>query len=240
MYKREGKKLSSRFLFIFELKKATDMQLKNIIFDLGGVILNIDYSKTIEAFKAMGINNFDELYTQASQTLLFDRIEKGAIANNVFLVELQQILPSGTSLKAIEDAWNAMLLDLPQERLELLNALKKKYNTVILSNTNQIHVSAFHKIIKMENKIDSLDPFFDSVYFSCELNLRKPEPEIFKYVCEKQGFLPEETLFIDDSAQHIEGARTIGLHAYLLEKEDLVDLFDTHLNFIPHVPDTTR
>lgn len=216
------------------------MQFKNIIFDLGGVILNIDYNKTIDAFKALGIKNFDDLYTQASQTLLFDRIEKGAITNNAFLTELQQILPPETSLQAIEEAWNAMLLNLPKERLELLGALKTKYNTVLLSNTNHIHIAAFHKIIKTENKIDSLDPYFDQVYFSCELNFRKPEPEIFKYVCDAQGYLPEETLFIDDSAQHIEGARGIGLHAYLLEKEDLVDLFDTHLNFIPHVPDTTR
>lgn len=216
------------------------MKFKNIIFDLGGVILNIDYSKTIKAFKALGIDDFDTLYTQASQSLLFDHIEKGEITPEIFLAELQQHLPPGTSMIEIENAWNAMLLNLPQKRLDLLEKLKRKYNTVLLSNTNAIHIASFLKRIQKENKIQSLDAYFDHVYFSCEMKLRKPDPEIFELVCKEQGYSPSETLFIDDSVQHIQGAQNIGLNAYWLNNKELVDLFDMQLNFTPSVLDITQ
>lgn len=202
------------------------MQVKNIIFDLGGVILNIDYQKTIDAFKQLGIKNFDVLFTQAKQELLFDRYEKGEISSNEFISHLQNKFSENINKATIKDAWNAMLLDLPNERLNLLNNIKSNYNTALLSNTNEIHLDAFHEIIQKENVIEDLNPYFDEVYFSCRMNMRKPDPEIFKKVCQNRSYTPNETLFIDDSIQHVEGAQKAGLFAIHLENKSILDLFN--------------
>lgn len=214
--------------------------IKNIIFDLGGVILNIDYTKTIDAFKNLGIPDFDTLYTQAAQSMLFDEIEKGTISKEKFLSQLQQLIPNDVSLSDVENAWNAMLLDLPHSRLQLLSKLKLKYNIVLLSNTNVIHLAAFHKSIEEKNNITSLNAYFDSVYFSCDMHLRKPDPKIFKLVCKRQKYIPQETLFIDDSFQHIEGAKKAGLRAYHLKNKVISELFDDNLDLIPPVLDTIQ
>ncbi len=199
--------------------------------DLGGVILNIDYYKTINAFQKLGIPNFDELYTQAKQEHLFDDYESGKIDSNEFLTRLSEHFNVSRSREEIINAWNAMLLDLPQERLEFLSSLKKKYRTSLLSNTNPIHIECFHEIIKRENNIDSLNPYFDHVHFSSDLGMRKPDPEIFEHVCKLHNYVPSETLFIDDSSQHVNGAKEAGLQAYYLdtEKSNVIDLVSSLL-----------
>lgn len=206
------------------------MNIQNIIFDLGGVIINIDYQLTINAFKQLGISNFDEVFSKAKQEKLFDDLEKGNVSPDHFVYRLLSKMPENTTEQQVIDAWNAMLLNVPQERLSLLKKLNMKYNTSLLSNTNEIHLEAFHKKIKQENGISILAPFFDNVYFSCEMGMRKPDEEIFREVCDQENYKPEETLFIDDSIQHIEGARKVGLHAYHLKDKKITDLFDAHYN----------
>lgn len=203
------------------------MDVKNIIFDLGGVILNIDYNKTVNAFKSLGIEDFDLLFTKANQEQLFDLYEMGQISSLAFIDKLKDKIPD-TTTEQVKNAWNAMLLDLPNERLTLLKELKAKYNISLLSNTNKIHLDAFHEIIQTQNRINSLEPYFDKVYFSCDIGMRKPNPQIFDFVCNQQNYKPNETLFIDDSIQHIRGAKKIGLQAYHLnvEKEDVVSFFN--------------
>lgn len=207
------------------------MTFKNIIFDLGGVILNINYQLTIDAFKDLGISNFEELYTQAKQEHLFDHYEAGKINSEEFISRLSLHLDTEKPVKEIIDAWNAMLLDLPMERLIFINDLRERYNVALLSNTNPIHIERFHGIIKENNNINSLDPYFDHVHFSSDLGMRKPDPEIFTYVCKLHNYEPRETLFIDDSIQHVEGAKKAGLHAYLLdtERDNVIDLIGSIL-----------
>lgn len=207
------------------------MAIKNIVLDLGGVLLNIDYYKTIEAFKQLGIPNFEELFTQAKQEHLFDKYESGLINSDDFIEGLKKKLPSTISEEEIKSAWNAMLLDFPDERLKFLLELKQNYNTVLLSNTNPIHLEAFLKIIHKNNGIDSLENHFDKVYFSSDMGMRKPNPEIFLEVCKDQGFKPSETLFIDDTEQHVEGAKKAGLMAAHLEikKQDIIQLLSSLL-----------
>jgi haloacid dehalogenase superfamily, subfamily IA, variant 3 with third motif having DD or ED len=201
------------------------MAVDNIIFDLGGVILNIDYSKTVDAFKKLGGSTFDSLFTQANQTDLFDKYEKGQCSSQFFINGLLDYLPSGTAPNSIVNAWNAMLLDLPQQRIVKLLDIKEKYRTFLLSNTNDIHLNAFHSIIKKENNLESLNPLFEKVYFSCEMKMRKPDPEIFLTVCDENNLEVKKTLFIDDSIQHVEGAKRAGLQAYhLTNGETILDL----------------
>lgn len=202
------------------------MQIKNIIFDLGGVLLNLDYLKTITAFKDLGIDHFEDLYTQAEQSDLFNNFEKGLISSDVFITQIQQTLPSTVSKQEIISAWNAMLLDFPKERLDFIYQLKEKYNTFLLSNTNSIHAEHFHQQLTDQYGISTLDNHFKKVYFSHEMKMRKPHPEIFEKVCKLEGLAPSETLFIDDSMQHVEGAKSLGIHAYWLDvqKDDIVHL----------------
>lgn len=197
--------------------------IKNIIFDLGGVLLNIDYHKTINQFKEMGIQNFDELYSQAQQTSIFDDFETGKIAEPIFIERLQEHFHIAKNPSQIIDAWNAMLLDFPLDRKNTLQKYSNEYNIVLLSNTNETHVKAFKKIILNTFGEYWFEDVFQKVYYSNEIGLRKPDPEVFKYVLSENEFHPEQTLFFDDSIQHIHGAREVGIQTIHLTEHQIED-----------------
>ncbi len=191
--------------------------IKNIIFDFGGVLFNIDYQAPARAFKSLGMTNFEEIYAQAGQTPLFDELEKGTISQEDFIQELAKYLPRAVRPKEIKDAWNIILLDIPKERVELVHALKSKYRTFLLSNTNAIHVADFEQTVDETMGLDYFKSAFEKVYYSNEIGIKKPYPETYLEVCRWNGLKPEETLFIDDSIQHVKGAQEAGLHAYHLD-----------------------
>lgn len=200
----------------------------NIIFDFGGVILNIDYQRTINAFQQLGVVDFGRRYSQLQQADLFDRFERGEVSPADFREELRSAFNSSISDNELDRAWNAMLLDLPKERLGLLDELSRKKRISLLSNTNEIHIDAFESELRSAHGMNDLSGLFDQVYYSCRTGMRKPEPRIFEMVLQQQNYKPEETLFIDDSPQHIEGARKVGLSVYHLRAdmgETIFDLF---------------
>lgn len=199
--------------------------IRHIIFDLGGVILNIDYKLSAEAFKKLGANDFDELYSQAKQSELFDRLETGRISLNDFRNEVRRIFEATWSDTEIDSAWNAMLLDLPPTRIELLQELKKRYKIYLLSNTNQIHYDQYGRMLRERFGLNDLSEVFDKAYYSHEVGMRKPDAEVFEFVLNANAAEANETLFIDDSIQHIEGAKRIGLETYHLREEDILGLF---------------
>ena len=199
--------------------------IKNIIFDLGGVILNIDYNKTANAFRQIGLKNFDDIYSQAKQNQVFDKLETGEFTSNEFRKYIKGIVPS-LQYSDIDKAWNAMLLDLPVERIVLLKKLKKKYRLFLLSNTNEIHIKAFRKIIQSSYDENIFDTIFEHQYYSSEMGMRKPNSDCFQCVLEKNSLDPSETLFIDDSIQHVEGARKLKIKAcHLIPGQDITELF---------------
>ena len=185
--------------------------IKNIIFDLGGVLININYKLTEQAFVQLGIANFGEIYSQLKQTTVFDDFEKGLIEPTDFIKVLQAQSAVAISDAQVIDAWNAMLLDFPLRRLQIMQQLRLHYNLFLLSNTNMIHEEAFNKILMQDHGMPNLGVFFDRVYLSHRLGLRKPMPQIFTKVLSDNGLLARETLFIDDSIQHIDGAKTVGI-----------------------------
>lgn len=193
--------------------------VKNIIFDLGGVLLNIDYNLSVEAFYDLGISKEQLEYSQKEQSELFDLLETGKIEPNKFRDGLRQLSFLGLTDEEIDTAWNALLQDMPNKRIELLKQLQGKYNLYLLSNTNIIHYKKYTEILKAENGIDGLEPLFKKTYLSHEIGMRKPHKETFDWVCKDAGINPSETLFIDDSPQHLEGAKQIGLKTHWLEKE---------------------
>lgn len=202
--------------------------VKNIIFDLGGVLINIDYKATENAFKQAGIKNFNELFSQAKQTRLFDNLEKGLIDEQTFKDGLRLLSNVNLSDKAIDDAWNAMLLDFPQHRIELLKNARKNYRTYLLSNTNELHIPVFEQLIEKEYGISDFSSLFHKLYYSCRIGLRKPDKEIFELVISENNLNPNETLFIDDSIQHVQGALSVGINAIHLQHMDVLDLFENY------------
>jgi len=197
---------------------------KAIIFDLGAVILNINYQNTIDEFTKLGVNNATTFYSKKVQTNLFNQIETGMISSNEFLKVLQKETKNA-NINQVEKAWNAMLLDLPEERIQLIEKLKNNYSIYLLSNTNAIHIDAIKKQLG-KRKWLAFCKLFDKMYLSHELGLRKPDVKIFEYILNEQKLKAEEVFFIDDSPQHIASAKKIGIHCHhLLDDENIITLF---------------
>ena len=188
--------------------------IKNILFDLGGVLYHIDYRLSIEAFENLGIESFHEHFSQKKQSYLFDRLETGQISEKDFIKEIKAILPNCTKEKII-NAWNRLLIGLPKENIQLLQALSKKYQLFLLSNTNSIHIKQLNKLLYKDYNLKSLDPLFDKIYLSHQIGMRKPNRETFKWVLKDAKILANETLFIDDSIQHINNAKKVGIQTQL-------------------------
>lgn len=191
--------------------------IKHIIFDLGGVLLNIDYARTEQAFSELGFDKFSSSYSQAEQVELFNAFEKGEISETDFVESLKVNLPAGTSDEAIINAWNAMLLTFPLRRLQILQQLQLHYDIVLLSNTNSIHEKAFSKLLREVCGFQNIGVFFDKVFMSHHIGMRKPDVATFNFVLEQTGFDPQYTLFLDDSLQHIEGAKLAGIQTIWME-----------------------
>ena len=206
--------------------------IKNIIFDFGGVVLNINYQLSVNAFKEIGLDNFENIYAKAAQINIFDDLEKGLISPKDFRYGIRNISGINLSDELIDNAWNKIILDLPIERAILLKNLKKKYRTFLLSNTNKIHYDLYLQNFQKLG-FNSFDDIFEKAYFSHEMGMRKPNHEIFEFVLQEQQLIPGETLFIDDSIQHIEAAKKLGIKPHhLTQNEDIIDLFDKNLNLI--------
>lgn len=193
--------------------------IRHIIFDLGGVLLNLDFKGVEQAFIDLGVSDFPQRYSKLKQDTLFDDLETGKITAAEFIAGIRNAAKdTPLSDQQIIDAWNAILLDFPMRRLQLLQQLRGHYDLILLSNTNEIHEVAFNKILQDTCGINSLAHFFDKVYYSHRVGMRKPDKEIFQHILDENGFLPEHTLFIDDSPQHIETAKSLGIHTIHLEK----------------------
>ena len=195
--------------------------IKTIIFDLGGVIYDVDYHKTINAFKAIGIDRFEEVYAKAGQSDLFNDLEEGKISRAFFIEQIKTLSGHDMTSSQVVNAWNGMLLGFMPDALACLKRLRSTYRLFLLSNTNEIHIQ------EIENRVGAaffLDfcALFEKVYLSHELGLRKPHPEVFTHILEEQGLKANETLFIDDSIQHVEGAIKAGLHAHHLTDDQTI------------------
>ncbi|MBN2348347.1 MAG: HAD family phosphatase [Bacteroidales bacterium] len=208
-----------------EAENKTFGQIKNIIFDWGGVITNIDFNATIFAFKKFGLNEMDNLYTKFNQNDLFVELETGKISPAQFRNRLRQKIGRPVSDVKLDEAWNAMMLDIPSERMELLNQLRKNYRIFLLSNTNQIHVEAYRHYLREQFGLNSFSEIFEKVYYSFEIGLRKPGTEIFQFVLKDSQLAPEETLFIDDTEVNIQSAEQTGITSFFLQERDIREIF---------------
>jgi putative hydrolase of the HAD superfamily len=190
---------------------------------LGGVLINLDFKKLNESLKRLGLEN---AFSKTEQIDLFDKLEEGEISDEFFLTQIKNLTTQKHSNKKIIDAWNSILLDIPIERIELLERLGKKYRLFLFSNTNSIHIKEVYNILDRSFGIKNLNSYFERIYLSNELGIRKPKVEGFQQIITSHDLKLNETLFIDDSPQHISGAKEAGLQVQLLdtEKEDINNL----------------
>jgi len=189
--------------------------IKNIIFDLGGVILNIDFKKTEEAFRLLGLEDFASHISQFHITDFFENYETGKIDDPDFIEGMSKLIDKPVEREKIINAWNALLLDFPPERIELLKKLKTKYRTFLLSNTNSIHHKEFQQ--RLFDKFGvHLEDLFEKAYYSHAVKLRKPGAEIFELVLNENSLVASETLFIDDTASNFIEAQKLGIQVHHL------------------------
>ena len=188
-------------------------QYDQLIFDLGGVLIDIDYQATEKAFVEIGMNDFKTNYSQLHQSELFDKIETGHVSPQHFINKLLEFCLVGTSPNKVVAAWNAMLGEFPNRKIEILLELKDLMPIYLLSNTNEIHMA---KVYEEWNKVSNIpmDQIFTEVFLSYEIGKRKPDVSTFNWVCEKLQIEPSKTLFLEDSPQNIEGAKNAGLQTF--------------------------
>lgn len=190
--------------------------IKNIIFDLGGVLLNIDPKKTIDAFGKFGMVQLvgDKGLTYDHD--IFYRMEQGQITTDQFRQGVLELLPVPVTFDEIDEAWTAMLLDFPTIRIELVKNLRNNYKIYLFSNTNAIHVEKYHSNFRNQHGFE-VSTLFEKDFYSNEIGYRKPTPESFQEVIRLSGINPVESLFIDDSLQNVESAIACGLKGFWLE-----------------------
>ena len=194
-------------------------KIKNIIFDLGDVILNIDVPVASLSFAELSGKQQEEILTLFKENDLFRKFETGHLDEAGFRNYIREILtfPDWTD-EMIDTAWNSLLLDLPPERVDLLKNLRKKYRLFLLSNTSSIHITQVNKILEASTGVKKLDDLFEKVFVSYEMGLMKPDPQIYQDLLDEAGLKAEETLFLDDNLDNIKGAQTLGIATIHVQK----------------------
>lgn len=207
------------------VQQPHSLKIRNIIFDFGGVIINISHSKLEDAFRELGVRNFSELFNQAIQSDLFQQFEKGKVTPAEFRRSLKSISGLNVTDNELDEAWNQIIGDYPHERIDLLRRIKSNYRLFLLSNTNVIHFDYY--IGKFSNEFGfEFRSLFDGTYWSFQRGKRKPDTEAFTDVLGSHGLEAGETLFIDDSKQNILAAREAGLKAFHLDNGmEIMDMF---------------
>ena len=192
--------------------------LKNLIFDLGDVIIPIDLTAPIRNFAMLANLPEDEVRAIWKQHDIFGQYETGLIDDEAFRNHIRRLLnerndaPDSWADEVIDTAWNTVLLDLPVERIERIKELKQNYRLFLLSNTSPIHIRRVNDVLTGLNQ-PTLEQLFERVFYSYEVRLMKPSPEIYQHVLTEAGLNPEETAFFDDNAANIRAAAELGIQA---------------------------
>jgi putative hydrolase of the HAD superfamily len=201
---------------------VVDPSVKNLVFDLGGVILDLSVDTTLSSFaKVSGIDK-QEAKRLFISSPGFEAYEKGEIGDEEFRTFVKDLYKISSTDELLDACWNAMLLRIPQNKLDLLQTLKTRYNVVLLSNTNNIHLEYINNVLLPLTGNYSLDVFFHRAYYSHRMKKRKPDADIFEQVLSENKFRPEETLFLDDNPQNVEGAGRLGIKTMYVTHPDII------------------
>ena len=193
--------------------------INTLIFDFGGVIINLDKARCIRSFKELGFIDIDRYLGDFIQSGIFLKLEKGELSPDEFRSEIKKLIPEKVTDEQINKAWNSFLAGIPTEKMDMLLELKKKFKLLLLSNTNSIHKECYQEIFIHYNGLP-MSAYFDKMYVSYEMGLVKPDPLIFQKLISDSGITPSECLFLDDGVKNIEAGQEAGFQTYLVEKND--------------------
>ena len=197
-------------------------KIKNIIFDLGGVVLDIDESIVYKELEKLGIN-VSELARSKEFMGIMSKFNTGIYTAPTFRKKTKAFLGQEKMTdQRFDSLWNAMILDIPRERIEAIEKVKKHYKIFLMSNSNVIHYDLYVRDLQLRFGYNEFDELFNKAYFSFGIHLRKPDPRFFELILDHEHLLPEETLFIDDTAENIAVAKALGIHTYHIRREELV------------------
>jgi glucose-1-phosphatase len=212
-------KANNALLFLFLIMA----DIKNIVFDLGGVLLNIDTTKTDAAFEKLGLKDFKNNYSMHKADKLFDNLETGHVDDTAFYDGIRGINNNKLTDDEIKNAWNALLLDFRNESLQWIENNRGHFNFYLLSNTNSIHHTSFHKTFTEQTGKNNFDDYFTKAFYSFAVGLRKPEKEIYQHLLSDTGITAGETLFIDDLLKNIEAAAALGINTHHLLPHERIE-----------------
>jgi putative hydrolase of the HAD superfamily len=193
------------------MKKVPDADF--LIFDLGNVIVDIDYRKSLELIKKELPENHHDKTEQFYLTEFHKKYEKGEINSITFRNDVRDFFQQDWNDEKIDDLWNSLLKNIPSERIELISKLKEKYTLGILSNTNEIHIDAVYKMLHKDFELKNFDSLFHHVFLSHEMGLSKPSSEIYLAMLDQLGAKPERVVFFDDLEANVKGAASVGIQA---------------------------
>ncbi|RLD41876.1 MAG: hypothetical protein DRI89_08725 [Bacteroidetes bacterium] len=204
-------------------------KIETIIFDFGGVVLDIDPQLTINEFVKLGFSNLEK--TKSDEfTQLIRKFERGIFTPEVFRKKMKMFLEIEVSDQQFDDAWNALLYDIPSERIEIIEQVKENYQILLLSNSNEIHYDLYVRDLQLRFGYREFDDLFHNAYFSFDLHLSKPDLEVYEFVICQHELKPKKTLFIDDRIDNLEIAKQAGLQTYHLQSPERIrDLFTNGL-----------
>lgn len=194
-------------------------KVKNIIFDLGNVLYDIDFTKMYASFKALGIPNFETYFTLNQSNPLFFELEKGQCTTEQFFEGFREITPVFLTNEQIKTAWNSLLIGYRKAAINWILENDRKYQLFLFSNTNQIHFDHFIPEFEREVADVPFESIFKKAYFSHQLGMRKPDTASFIQIIENESLIAEETLFIDDNEPNIRGAASTGMQTLHLKDE---------------------
>lgn len=210
--------------YLYSIMETVSAQkIKNIIFDYGNVIFEIDFKKAQNALLQLGIPDIEAFFAHKTHAPLFNDFETADISPAEFRDKIRSAAnDESLSDQQIDDAWNSLLVGVPSPSIhDVLLKVKTRYRTFLLSNNNQIHYDWIINYLEREFNVVSNDHLFEKTYYSQQMMLRKPNIEIFERVLLENGLKAGETLFIDDSPQHIAGAKLAGLNTLLMDRHPL-------------------
>ncbi len=193
--------------------------IETLIFDLGGVIIDLDFQRSFDRFAALSGKSPEDIKNGLLDSGLLLRYEKGLYNDVQFIEEVKNTFEINASHEAIEEAFIALLVCIPRARVELIRDLSKTYRLVLLSNTSAIHYRAVNRILLRDAGCEGLSDLFESIFLSYEMGLVKPGKEIYEAVLQQAALNPATTLFLDDNATNLEGASSVGIQTTLVSPE---------------------
>jgi len=198
-------------------------EIKHLIFDLGNVLLPIDFNAPVKAFQKIGLKDFNQLYGEIQQADLFNLLETGKISEAIFRNEMRRISGLNWTDQQIDEAWSTIILDFRASTFSMLEQLAVSYNLYLLSNTNSIHFTRYNQQIVDRFHPNGLNAYFKKAYYSHKMGLRKPDAEIFRAVLHDAGIKAEDCLFIDDNEANIASAKALGFHTHHHKPTEMIE-----------------